>query len=200
MEIEEIEELYTAESEKAKKEFLDGLDKKKDTKSLELNYKEHLKQAREKYFKLILECSKNNKKKLDKISFAKINKKEKRGKVNVFRANTQGTDISSFERERLKSELYLFRFKLKIKKLFDRIYYPHLSLFVIRTNKSIKNLIAKLKKLTKEIFSGMKESFLKGIESINNITKKIKKPKEEKKQDSKPGDSVKPKEQADQKS
>ena len=49
MDVEEIEELYKKENEKAKKEYLEVLKNKRKTKESEAKYKDKLKNARIKY-------------------------------------------------------------------------------------------------------------------------------------------------------
>ncbi len=196
MELDEIEETYSKSVEEAGKEFVKGIQEKKETKELEKKYKEKLKEAREQYYKDIT-------KKLKEKPKQKKKKKKKSNEIKPLQVVQGGYNLTAWQRLKLNTKLRFFKLRFRVhnarKKatpLWGSYAFLKLKLKITRAFKTIKQFIARtLHAIGSGLKKGgiaIKKGSIKVGKKIATLLKKVmtgmlsifkKKKKEEKKED-----------------
>jgi len=158
--MEDPEEFYKEEVEKADSEFLDNLKKGKGGKDLEKKYRERAKKIRAKYDRAIKDLISKQKSKSQKPS-----PKEK--KVKPFKVKDFSIELSWREKLAMRFDLFSFRAKIKIKDLLEKITPGFIIIWRIRTKKFFKRNYQTISKFSEKYF-------LKKKEQIFSFFKKIK--------------------------
>jgi hypothetical protein len=182
--IEDIENFYEREIEKADKEFLSGLKQKKDNKDKEKRYKESLKNIQEQYkkkYERYLSAQKEGLSKNKKHPGPKEGKKEK--------LKTKSIDFKKLDKEekkRLNKEIFKFKTRLKMHKFYRKATPKFLIITYLKIKFKIRNCSHELSLFASDMNSKVKEGMIisgskvKGISKgasswINNITYSVRK-------------------------
>jgi hypothetical protein len=168
MDVEEIEAIYKQDIEKAEKEFLEGIAKKKKVVDLEKKYFNKFKIAKKKYYKSMSAIIEKQK----KYAYKKPLQKKAPDKSKAFKANTEEIRLTPYQKMRFKWDLFKFKFRLKLKKFFRAITPTFISYLFIKFRLFLKRTYNKLKEMVKSFFTFIKESILWTINSIETVTKK----------------------------
>ncbi len=178
MDFEEIEDVYKKELDNAEKGFLEERNSKKSKNDAENNYKEKLKKAREKYYSSVGDLIEKQKKQKIKTP------KKKRERVEHFISEEGRYEISIYQRLKLKSNLFLFKFRIYLKNK-KRAMTPYfLSILFIKSKIKIKSIFGKIndttatlkekiKNLAEISKEGIKERLKKLYEKINSFPEKF---------------------------
>ncbi len=169
--IEDIEKFYERELEKADKGFLEAIKQASNKKEVEENYKENLKQIQGEYIKKYEKYLNIQKKILLKSKKPK-KKKEKQEKFKVEKIDFK--KIKKREKKKLKKELFRFKIKIKIKKIYRGIIPRPIFIFYLKAKFQLKNFLHHLKRTTLSAFSATKNKALTIKEKIKELLQKIK--------------------------
>ncbi|PIN90366.1 hypothetical protein COU60_01780 [Candidatus Pacearchaeota archaeon CG10_big_fil_rev_8_21_14_0_10_34_76] len=174
MNIDEVEEKYRSDIEKANADFLNNLNNK--VNDPEKIYKKKLKKSREEYYS-------QTSKYIEKLKKYKNNKKSfKKEKPKHFQLDDRPIELTKLEKFRFSASLHIFRFKIFAKKKFSKLYYPHIAYLVKFSKLKTKMFLNDLSK----IIAIIKRNIWKNVSSIASyifgFTKKIRFRKNSKKQ------------------
>jgi hypothetical protein len=168
--IEEIENFYEREIEKADKEFLNSIRDNKDLKNKEAAYKESLDRIHEQYQKKYDRYLKIQKENLKNKPRAKA-KKEKKETLNITRLDFR--KIEKKENKRLKKELFWFNLKMKIKKIRSSIMPKSLIVARLKAKLSLKSLRHELSYIAESRKYKIMEKASNSFEKTKDIWKTI---------------------------
>lgn len=163
----EIEDLYQREIESHKQLFISGLkEKRRSRKDLEQEFRENLKESREKYYKKIRERL--------KIKEKKKEKKVKSEKIVPFKAQKANLDIGI--KNKLKNFFNLKKFILKVKwrKLRKNSFPPWLLFRYFKTRVQLIILSNAYHALKDRIIDSIKEALSEMKEILKKVQEKIK--------------------------
>jgi hypothetical protein len=166
--MEEIEEFYKEEIEKADSEYLKKLENKLERKQAEEDYREKLKKIREQYSKKYKGYFLEERKKIRKKELKKSKDNFKRLKVEKFDFSFNFT-----ERLRIKKAIETFRLKRKLRKFFYKITPEKLIYVSIKFRKKQKRFFDWVRKVSEKTFERLKEKTIRLFELVIGLSKKI---------------------------
>lgn len=181
MNLDEIEDEYKLKTDKFGEEFLNKIKSTKDRARLEAEYKEKLKKAREEYYSKV-----NNY--VEFLKKQKAKQKEFRIKpTKKYEVDDSPLKITRWQAAKNYWGLKLFKIKMKLKRIFEAIYYPHIS-FVVKLTKikiklalgAIKRAVASFVRAIKKSAKKLWESITGGFSAFVSVLKKLKPKKKEK--------------------
>jgi hypothetical protein len=151
--MDDAEEFYNLEIEKADQDFLKNLGDKKDKNELEKRYREKLKKIHEKYTEAVTQNIFEQRKRL-------IKPKIKEEKVKPFKVKSQKISLSLLEELRMKSDLFFFKAKINFKNFIDQIIPYRVIILRIKARKFIRRTHSNILLAINAFFSKKKEKIL----------------------------------------
>jgi len=172
MDLEEIEDNYRKEIQKADDEFLQGMKDKRPFKEIEEEYKNKLKMSKMNYSNLVKEAIKNNK--LSKSNFKKSSKKEK---IKPFKVESGRFDIGFIKKISLKLDFFIFKCKFKVRNVLREKTPYIISYNYIKSKIILNKRLSESKEFVNDTLNYIKTEFLRSLsgikEGIKNISKKL---------------------------
>lgn len=170
--MEDPEEFYKSEIEKADKEFLDGLKGNQDRAESEKKYRDKLKNILEKYEKLFNKYLENQKKQIIETEKKKGTKKRVREKQEKFEVKSLDLKLSWKEKLRFKIDLFKFKTRIKMKDfLEDNVPFSFI-FFYVKTKLSFRSYMMRFSNYISLLSSNFTSWILKIFEKIKSYSKK----------------------------
>lgn len=165
MNIDEVEEKYRSDIEKANTDFLNNLNN--NVNDPEKIYKKKLKKSRDDYYS-------QTSKYIEGLKKYKSNKKSfKKEKPKHFQLDDRPIKLTKLEKFRFSASLHIFRFKISAKKKFSKLYYPHFAYLVKFSRLKTKMFFNDLSKIIARIKRDIWKNVSSIVSYIFRFTRKI---------------------------